>query len=94
MQWSIENERQIWSYFITEDMLYRTDSSLQNRFLNTAPFSKFYYDFDVESPGGIGQWVGYKIVRSYMKNNKTSLTNMLSLDAETLFRKSKYKPEK
>jgi gliding motility-associated lipoprotein GldB len=92
--WGIQNEAQIWKYFISEDLLFSTKTSLNKRFIDTAPFSKFYLDSDSESPGKIGTWIGLKIVESYMKNNKTSLDQMTILDAETIFKKSKYKPSK
>ena len=56
--------------------------------------SKFYLGLDAESPGRVGQWLGWQIVRSYMENNDTSLKEMLALDAKTIFDKSKYKPAK
>lgn len=94
LAWSYQNEAEVWAYFIRENILYSTDKKLQNRFINTAPFSKFYYDSDADSPGGIGRWVGLKIVQAYMKNNKSSIDEMLLLDAETILKKSKYKPSK
>tara|TARA_B100000809_G_scaffold200250_1_gene200490 strand:+ start:15444 stop:16406 length:963 start_codon:yes stop_codon:yes gene_type:complete len=92
--WSLKNEAHIWKYFISEDLLFSSKSALNNRFINTAPFSKFYLESDSESPGKIGRWIGFKIVESYINNNKTPLDKMVSLDANTLFRKSKYKPNK
>jgi gliding motility-associated lipoprotein GldB len=92
--WTIQNESEIWSYFITEKLLYSTDKKLNIRFINNAPFSKFYLDTDMDSPGRIGTWIGWKIVQSFMKNNNVSLQEMLLLDTEVIFRKSKYKPKK
>lgn len=90
-----ENESYVWSYFIEEKMLYSTDSKLASRFINPAPFSKFYLEIDNETPGGIGAWVGWQIVRAYMKNNEEiSLQRMLQTDAVEIFTKSKYKPKK
>jgi gliding motility-associated lipoprotein GldB len=88
------NESFIWQYFIENKMLFSTDSNLNNRFINPAPFSKFYLEVDNETPGRIGIWIGWQIVRSYMENNKVSVTDLLKTDAETIFNKSKYKPKK
>lgn len=93
-QWCNENESYIWRYFIDENLLYDSDSRLPNRFINLAPFSKFYLEIDNDSPGRIGQWIGWQIVRSFMENNEVSLNDMLKLDAKELFEKSKYKPKK
>jgi gliding motility-associated lipoprotein GldB len=92
--WSQENESYIWRYFIEEDLLFSTDAKLESRFVNMAPFSKFYLEIDNESPGRIGQWIGWQIVRSFMENNEVSLQEMLKMDAKQIFERSKYKPKK
>ena len=75
----------IWAYFVSNDMLFSTDKSLSKRFIETAPFSKFYMDLDSQSPGSVGKLMGYNIVTAYMDRNKSNLQEMLQLDAETLF---------
>lgn len=92
--WSQENESYIWRFFIEENLLFSTDTKLENRFINQAPFSKFYLEIDNESPGRIGQWIGWQIVRSFMENNEVSLQEMLKMDAKQIFERSKYKPKK
>lgn len=92
--WAMANESQIWKYFIENKLLYSTDSKLFDRFMAEAPFSKFYIDIDKESPGRIGVWLGWQIVKSYMKNNEVTLQQLLQTDAEEIFNKSKYKPKK
>ncbi len=91
--WAEENEEEIWRYFVDRQLLYSTDSNLMPRFLYPGPFSKFYLEeIDKEAPDRIGQYIGWQIVSSYMKNNDVSLQQMLMADAETIFNKSKYKP--
>ena len=92
--WCKENESYIWRYFIEKELLYSTDSKLPNRFTNVAPFSKFYLEIDNDSPGRVGQWIGWQIVRSFMQNNEVTLQDMLKMDSKALFEKSKYKPKK
>ncbi len=89
-----ENEAYIWSNFIENQYLYSSDSKLPNRFVNPAPFSKFYLEIDNQTPGRVGAWLGWQIVRSYALNNETKLQDILKLDAKELFEKSKYKPRK
>lgn len=93
-QWSLDNEQYIWRYFIESELLFSTDSKLDDRFINPAPFSKFYLELDNESPGRLGQFIGWRIVDSYMKNNEVSLHELLKEPAATLFKKSQYKPKK
>lgn len=92
--WVVENQTNIWSYFVEQKMLYSTDSKLSLRFIANAPFSKFYNESDKDSPGRVGVWFGAAIVRAYMKNNKTSVKSMLMLNADTILKDSKYKPKK
>jgi len=94
LKWCKENETQMWSYFIENKLLFDANPKNKFRFINDAPFSKFYLEIDNESPGRVGQWLGWQIVRSFMKNNAVSLPEMLAIDAKTLFENSKYKPAK
>jgi len=93
-QWSLGNEQYIWRYFIESELLFSTDTKLDDRFINPAPFSKFYLELDNESPGRLGQFIGWRIVDAYMKNNEVSLHELLKEPAATLFKKSQYKPKK
>lgn len=95
MAWMKENEAEVWRFFVEGKLFYDTDPKLLNRFINPAPFSKFYLGFDNETPGRAGQWVGWQIVRAYMENNKdVTLQQLMAADAKTIFDNSKYKPAK
>lgn len=94
MQWAEVSEANIWKYFIQKELLYSNDATLSDRFISEAPFSKFYLEVDKDSPGRIGVWFGWQIVNSFMEHNDASVTEMLALDNEELFKKSKYKPKK
>ena len=67
----------MWRYFIENEIFYSDDPKLIPRFINPAPFSKFYLEIDNESPGRVGAWIGWQIVRSYMKNNEVSFADLL-----------------
>lgn len=92
--WCEENESYMWRYLLENEMLYSDDSKLGNRFINPAPFSKFYLEIDNESPGRVGAWIGWQIVRSYVKNNDVPMEKLLKMNAKEIFEKSKYKPKK
>lgn len=94
IEWCKDNEGYVWRYFVDEKLLYDSDSKLPGRFINPAPFSKFGLEIDNESPGRIGMWVGWQIVRAYMQNNDVSLQQLLQADAKEIFDNSKYKPKK
>jgi len=94
LDWVKANELPIWTYFVEKDLLFSTNSNLYTRFIADAPFSKFYLNIDNESPGKIGTWIGWQIVRSYMKNNNVTLQQLFQTNAEAIFKKSRYKPHK
>ncbi len=84
----------MWRYFIEKELLYSTDPKLGARFITPAPFSKFYLEIDNESPGMLGRYLGWKIVRAYMEKNDTDVQRLMITDAEEIFTNSKYKPKK
>lgn len=92
LDWAMANEEPIWRNFIENEYLYSTDNKLNPRFLDPAPFSKFGLELDIESPGRLGRYMGWQIVRSFMANNEVELKQMLTMPAEELFKKSNYKP--
>lgn len=94
MKWCDEHDTDIWRFFVEEKLLYSTDSKLGQRFIAPAPFSKFGLVSDNETPGRIGTWVGWQIVRSFMENNDVPMQQMMIMDAKEIFQKSKYKPKK
>lgn len=94
LDWAMANESYIWQYFVERELLFNTDSSLPSRFVAPAPFSKFYLELDNESPGRLGQYIGWQIVKAYMDNNDVSLMDMLQKDADDIFNNSKFKPRK
>lgn len=94
IKWAEANENQIWSYFVEKELLYSTDSEIPNRFIADAPFSKFYLDLDNESPGRLGQYIGWQIVKAYADKSGEDLMTILQKEPEEIFRKSKFKPKK
>ena len=94
-KWVNENEVFIWQYMIEKQILFSTKTTLDYRFLMPAPFSKFYLEIDNDSPGRIGQWIGWQIVKSYKDEFPDSkLQEILSMPSQDLFNKSKYKPRR
>ena len=95
LEWSIANESYIWRYFVERELLFSTDAKLPGRFINDAPFSKFYLEeIDTDSPGRLGQYIGWQIVRAYMQQNDVPLKEMLIKSTEDIFNNTKFKPRK
>jgi len=94
IEWAQANESPIWSYFVEKELLYSTDPKLPNRFIADAPFSKFYLELDNQSPGKLGQYIGWQIVKAYANNTDVRPIDVLQKSPEEIFRKSKFKPKK
>ena len=93
--WALENEKYVWQYFIEKQVLYQTQLEWVQRFIEPAPFSKFYLQLDNETPGRIGSWLGWQIVNSYMTQfPETPLNELLKISSQKLFNLSKYKPNR
>ena len=76
------------------ELLYQTDRKLLGRFVLSAPFSRFNLDLDSESPGRLGQYIGWQIVKSYMNNNPKSVPEMLRMTPQDIFSNAKFKPKR
>lgn len=83
-------QKQYWSYFAEKNRLY--ESSLQNirELTSDGPFTSAIAP---DCPPRIAMWIGWQIVRSYMKKNKVSIEELLNeKDAQKILAKSKYRP--
>ena len=91
IDWCTKHEVMIWTRFIEENSLYSTDANVIRAITGPGPFTT---GFPKESPAQVGFWTGWQIVRKYMDENPdTSIEELLAIeDAQTILRKSKYKP--
>lgn len=92
-QFCLDNEKSIWSYFIENKILFSADGESKRRFIEIAPFSKFQMKFDNNTPGMIGRWIGWRIVRKYALDNNLSLQEVLDEEnSRKILQKAAYKP--
>jgi hypothetical protein len=92
MDWCTAYEARVWAHLVDEELLYSTEYMNINKWINQAPFVA---GIPKDSPGRLGQWVGWQIVRNYMKNNPeaTILQLMENQNAHDILTRSKYKPK-
>ncbi len=91
MQWCIDNEKEIWAFLLEHELLYKSDNSTIAWYARPAPTSR---NMPADSPGRAANFVGYKMVKSYMEQfPETSLMDLINLrDGTDFLKKSKYKP--
>lgn len=85
-----EHEAAIWDLFVQNNFLQTIDNNLIKNYVGDGPKTQ---ELGEASPGNIGSFAGWQIVKKYMeKNPKVTLQQVMTTDAETIFRESKYKP--
>lgn len=92
LEWCKANDSKIWSFFIENQLLFSDDPNLLQKYVSDGPTTN---GFPKESPGNIGKFAGWEIVRSYIKNNDVSIKDLMEeKDLMKIFRNSKYKPSR
>lgn len=74
IDWVQKNEENIWKTLIDEKILYTKNPMLINQYIVDGPFTKGLPD---ESPSKVGIWVGWQIVRDYVKENDVDVLSLL-----------------
>jgi len=92
LQWSHKNDGNIWAFIIEHQLLFSSDPRGTAKLMTDAPFTA---GFANESPGRLGAFIGWQIVRAYMDRAKgvTLKQLMEDTDAQKILKVSAYKPE-
>ena len=92
IDWCKRNEAQMWSQLIENKMLYSNKRMDIIRYTNYSPTTS---GFPLESPGRTGVWIGWQIVREYMKKHpETTLPKLMqNSNYQQILNDSKYFPE-
>lgn len=86
-----ESEKNIWSFFVQNDMLFNTDPNVTRDYMSDGPNTPALGE---ASPGNIGQFVGWQIVKKWMDKNVTATPDeLMKKKAKEIFNESKYKPK-
>ena len=92
MEFCFNNEGLMWQYLIEHDLLFDTDQFTIRKLTGEAPFTSY---FSNQSPGKAGVWLGFRIVESYMANNREVKLDdlMRNTDFQKILEDSKYSPK-
>jgi hypothetical protein len=93
LEWSRTNESKIWAFIIEHQLLFSSDPQGISKMMTDAPFTS---GFAAESPGRLGAYIGWQIVRAYMKeaDGITLKKLMEDTDAQHILKVSQFKPGK
>ncbi len=92
LKWCKNNEPQMWNFLVERKMLYSNRRMDILRFINDGPYTT---GFPTESPGRSGVWIGWQIVRQYMKKHGEITVSelMKNTDYQQILNDSRYYPE-
>jgi hypothetical protein len=91
MKYCDDYEKNLWGFFAEKNRLYDNNLKTINEFTAEGPFTGA---ISKECPPQIAIWLGWQIVKSYMKNNEKVTVEelMKEKDAQKILSKSKYRP--
>lgn len=93
LSWLRDNERNIWSYITSEQLLYETDKRKYRKYVEYSPHSP---GMPPEAPGRTGSWIGFQIVKSWLKRHPESdIRDLLAMnDSQQILDAARYKPRR
>lgn len=91
IKWCEKYERQIWASIIDQKHLFSSDNFMIRKYLHDAPFTS---TISQDSPGRVGTWIGWQIVKSYMqRNEEVTLKDLIRQnDYQKMLEESGYRP--
>ena len=91
LNWLRDNEVQLWTHYLDEELLYETKGSRIGKLVGPSPNAP---GMPPEAPGGNANWVGMRIIEQYVERHpQLSLKQVIQQrDAQELLAQSKYKP--
>lgn len=89
LAWCEASEYAIWRDLVSKDQLYSKKHEDIGRWMNDGPFTN---GLPRESPGHLGEWVGYRMVKAHMDDDpKLTFEQLFALEDPRVILKS-YKP--
>ncbi len=92
LEWCKENEPQMWNHLIENRLLFSNKRMDILRYINDGPYTT---GFPIESPARTGIWIGWQIVRKYMRKfNEVPLYDLMNnRNYQQILNDSAYFPE-
>jgi hypothetical protein len=81
-----DNKGDIWTFLSSQNRLFSVDPNLTSAILREAPYNDY---FGEAIPGNVGKYMGYRMVQSWMNQqkgtSKSDLNQLLKTPAKTIF---------
>ena len=90
LEWCKENERSMYNFFIQQNLLFEIDPSVTQNFTTDGPTTQ---GMPEQSPGNIGTFLGWEIVKAYMqKYPSVTVAQLMRTSNKNIFNEADYKP--
>lgn len=90
LQWMRDNERNVWGWLLQNKLLYSTDQTSYRNLLGDAPHTNA---FGSDSAPRIAAYIGWQIVRSYMKRSHCTMQELFDdTDSRHILTASGWRP--
>ncbi|MDG2449323.1 MAG: hypothetical protein P8M34_06780 [Saprospiraceae bacterium] len=89
-QWCLMNEPELWTHLLKNNLLFSNQFTKINKLVNPAPNAP---GIPPEAPGGVANYIGWRIVQDYMQRSKVSVAELLTTsEFQKILDVSKYRP--
>lgn len=94
IQWVEENEKEIWAYYLRDNLLYSTQMTKFQKLVGASP--RGTSEMPPESPGKTANWIAWQMIKKYMAEHpEATVQDLLAMeDAQEIMQKSRYKPKR
>lgn len=92
MEWADANESRIWKELANQNVLFSTEHTKNKKWIDFAPFTRVE-NIPQDSPPQLGIWMGWNMVRAYMKANPGVTLPQLVAEKDARKFLNGYKPE-
>ncbi|MCH2224141.1 MAG: hypothetical protein MK066_05175 [Crocinitomicaceae bacterium] len=75
--WAVENEASYWKYLVDQNLLFKIDEKTKMNMLKDGPFTP---GLPKKGPDRLGQFLGWRMVGQFMKENDISLKELLEVE--------------
>ncbi len=92
MEGCVANEQAVWARILDQKLLYSTDFGEFRKLVTPSPNAPVVFQ---EAPGEVGNWIGWQIVKSWVKRNQgASMKELISqTDSQKFLETARYKPQ-
>ena len=89
LNWMEHSEKNVWGYFIQNDLLYEKDMSKIHNLIDEAPKTNAFRN----SAPRTTDYIGLQIVKAYMKRSRATIDELFAdNNSQAILTKSNYKP--